>query len=318
MTLLSSSSPKILVIGDLILDQYIYGVAERLSPEAPIPVVRFDSCEYRLGGAGNVAANAAALGANVTVIGAAGKDGDADILSLELEKYRCIDMSLYRSPDRQTTRKVRVIAGHQQVVRLDYETIAPLPKACEYEIAESSISWEFDAIIIADYAKGVISPFIFDLLARIGKERKIPIYLDPKVSHKEMYCDAHWAGTVMTPNLHEAYGLVGCSSKTDIEIVGRRLMERFGCAHVLITRGEFGMTLFASDGVGMNDLRATAQSVYDVSGAGDTVIATLAVMRARGYEMIQAAQMANLAAGIVVGKYGTSAVTLSELGLSTT
>jgi D-beta-D-heptose 7-phosphate kinase/D-beta-D-heptose 1-phosphate adenosyltransferase len=305
----------ILVVGDLMLDEFVWGKVRRISPEAPVPVVDVTEQTYRLGGAGNVAANVRALGGNPIAIGLAGKDSAGDrVLSL-LQQLGIESTGIIRS-DLATTLKTRIIAHNQQIVRADRENKQPIGRQLTSEIAAA-----FDrhlsnvgSVIVSDYDKGVVNRDLLEEILPRARSHGIPVFLDPKVHHADYYRPI----TMITPNLHEAELLTGLSITGQImlENAGRKLMEKFGCEYALITRGEDGMSLFNSNGthtMRSHHLPTFAREVFDVTGAGDTVIATLALAHAAGAGMEECATLANHAAGIVVGKLGTATVTRSEL-----
>jgi rfaE bifunctional protein kinase chain/domain len=305
----------ILVIGDLMLDEFIWGKVRRISPEAPVPIVDVTEETYRLGGAGNVAANVRALDGNPIVIGLVGKDSAGDRV-LSLLKQLGIDATDIIRSDLATTVKTRIIAHNQQVVRADRENKQPIGWQLTTEIAAAfnrHLS-KVGAVIVSDYDKGVVNRDLLGEILPQARSRGIPVFLDPKVHHADYYRPI----TMITPNLHEAELLtsLSISGRIELENAGRKIMEKFGCEYALITRGEDGMSLFNSNGTeGMRShhLPTFAREVFDVTGAGDTVIATLALAHAAGGVMEECATLANHAAGIVVGKLGTATVTRSEL-----
>jgi len=304
---------KILVIGDLIIDHFIWGTVNRISPEAPVPVVNVTRENLLLGGAANVLNNIYALGGKGDMCGAIGLDTMGDHLLELLHTLGSATAGIIRSGDRPTTKKTRVIAQHQQVVRFDREKSGPLPP----EIQERFFTYldlhlaDFQAVIISDYNKGVVSAELMaQLMRRLKAGKNIPVIVDPKPHHLERFTGA----TILTPNLHEAEKMAGLSIVNDADLreAARRIKEQLGCAALLITRGEAGMALFEAD-LDPLLIPTTAQEVYDVTGAGDTVIATLALGLAVGLSFSEAAILANRAAGIVVGKLGTATVTPEEL-----
>jgi D-beta-D-heptose 7-phosphate kinase/D-beta-D-heptose 1-phosphate adenosyltransferase len=302
----------ILVVGDVMLDHFVIGGVERISPEAPVPVVRFDHEEYRLGGAANVAHNASALGGRVHVIGLVGADDAAARLRADLDR-RGIDASgLVAEKDRCTTRKLRVVtARNQQVARIDYEDDREVHGDVEAALIAriDALAPGADAILISDYLKGVVSLGVATAAIAAGTRRGIPVLVDPKVPHIDYYAGA----SVITPNHHEAEAVTHMRIRTDEDAraAARRFRERTRCASVLVTRGEHGMTLLGPDGE--TALSAEAREVADVTGAGDTVIATMTLALAAGAALADAARLANRAAGIVVGKFGPATVTVDEL-----
>jgi D-beta-D-heptose 7-phosphate kinase/D-beta-D-heptose 1-phosphate adenosyltransferase len=302
----------LLVVGDVMLDHFVIGGVERISPEAPVPVVRFDHEEYRLGGAANVAHNAAALGGRVHVIGVVGDDDAAARLRGDLDR-RGIDASgLVVEKDRCTTRKLRVVtARNQQVARIDYEDDREVHGDVEAALIAriDALAPTADAILVSDYLKGVVSLGVATAAIAAATRRGIPVLVDPKVPHIDYYAGA----SVITPNHHEAEAVTHMRIRTDEEAraAARKFRERTRCASVLVTRGEHGMTLLGPDGE--TALSAEAREVADVTGAGDTVIATMTLALAAGAALADAARLANRAAGMVVGKFGPATVTLDEL-----
>jgi D-beta-D-heptose 7-phosphate kinase/D-beta-D-heptose 1-phosphate adenosyltransferase len=302
----------ILVIGDVMLDHFVIGGVERISPEAPVPVVRFDHEEYRLGGAANVAHNTAALGGRVHLIGLVGADEAAERLRADVER-RGIDASgLVTDTERCTTRKLRVVtARNQQVARIDYEEDREVHGDVEAAIVSriERLTPAADAMLVSDYMKGVVSLGVAAAAIAAARRRGIPLLVDPKVPHIDYYAGA----TVITPNHHEAEAVTHMRIRTseDARAAARRFRERTRCESVLVTRGEHGMTLLGPDGE--TELPAEAREVADVTGAGDTVIATMTLALAAGASLADAARLANRAAGIVVGKFGPATVSVEEL-----
>jgi rfaE bifunctional protein kinase chain/domain len=302
----------VIVIGDLMLDHFVIGGVDRISPEAPVPVVRFEQETWRLGGAANVAHNAAALGARVHAIGLTGKDDAAATLRAELERLGIGSSGLVEDPQRRTTRKLRIVTTrNQQVARIDYEDDREANGDVEAALVSriEALSSSADAILVSDYLKGVVSSGVASTAVATARRRGIPLLVDPKVPHIDYYSGA----TVITPNHHEAAAVTLMRIRTGEEALAaaRRFRERAGCESVLITRGEHGMTLLGPKEEAQ--LAAEAREVADVTGAGDTVVATMALALAAGASLIEAARLANRAAGIVVGKFGAATVTLAEL-----
>ncbi len=307
---------KILVVGDLMLDVYVHGTVVRLSPEAPVPVITKEYTENRLGGAGNVASNIRALGGRVKLIAVTGTDPDSSVLFETLWQTGINPSALVADKSRTTSVKTRIIANKQQIARLDTENTTEFSQQtktylCDNIRAVCSGSEEIGAIVVSDYAKGVISEQILFTVNSQAALFGIPVFLDPKVTHAGLYHGI----TVITPNQHEAEGLSGIRivDKISLEEAGRFIVSSYRCKYVLITRGEYGMALFSEEGPVMLDIPTVAKTVYDVSGAGDTVIATLALAYASGMSIRDAVWMANRAAGVVVGKAGTATITKEEL-----
>jgi len=305
----------ILIVGDIMLDEFIWGKVGRISPEAPVPVVEVLEETYRLGGSANVAANIRALDGTPIPIGVVGSDAASERIQQLLRTDRIETQGLVRT-DRQTTLKTRIIekAHKQQVVRTDRETRKPLRADDNREIAGLFLRYlpHAAAIVVSDYDKGVVNR---DLLSKILPEARdagVPVYLDPKVHHADYYQPI----TLITPNHREAELLTGTNidNEAALEDAGKKLLERFACEYALITRGEQGMSLFSTSSANRSQhLPTFAREVFDVTGAGDTVIATLSLARAGGATMEEAAVLANHAAGIVVGKVGTATVSRFEL-----
>jgi D-beta-D-heptose 7-phosphate kinase/D-beta-D-heptose 1-phosphate adenosyltransferase len=302
----------VIVIGDLMLDHFVIGGVDRISPEAPVPVVRFEQETWRLGGAANVAHNLAALGARVLVIGLTGADDAAATLRTALERLGIASSGVVDDASRRTTRKLRVVTTrNQQVARIDYEDDREVDGEAEAALISriEQLSSSADAVLISDYLKGVVSPAVARAAIAAATQRRIPLLIDPKVPHIDYYSGA----TVITPNHHEAEAVTHMRIRTgeDALAAAQRFRERANCESVLITRGEHGMTLLGS--TGNAQLAAEAREVADVTGAGDTVIATMTLALAAGAPLIDAARLANKAAGVVVGKFGPATVTADEL-----
>jgi D-beta-D-heptose 7-phosphate kinase/D-beta-D-heptose 1-phosphate adenosyltransferase len=305
----------VLIIGDVMLDHFVIGRVDRISPEAPVPVVQFDHEEYRLGGAANVAHNVATLGGRVEMIGIAGADADAQRIREELGRLGIGWNGIVTDPRRRTTRKLRVVTTrNQQVARIDYEDDREIDGAVEAAVIAhiTELSASADAILVSDYLKGAVSRAVAAAAIAAASNRHIPALIDPKVPHIDYYRGA----TLITPNHHEAEAVTHMRIRTSGEAfaAARRFRERAGCEAVLITRGEHGMALHTADGDA--ELEAEAREVSDVTGAGDTVIATMTLALAAGAPLVDAARLANRAAGIVVGKFGPATVTVEELGSS--
>ena len=296
----------VLVVGDIMLDRYLFGEVSRISPEAPVPIVKVVREEERPGGAANVARNAAALGAEVTLLSAIGEDDPGKRLRELIEKAG-VRTSLLRDKTIQTTRKVRVIGRQQQLLRIDFET-APSREILKQKLTDyrSLLNQKCGAVVLSDYGKGGLTHIVdmIGLARRHGKK----ILVDPKGDDYSRYKGAN----VVTPNRSELRDVVGqWANEADLERRAQELRRKYGFAALLLTRSEEGMTLF--DGEGRHHEPTKAREVYDVSGAGDTVIATLAVMIAAGASLRGAMHVANHAAGIVVGKLGTAVATREEL-----
>jgi D-beta-D-heptose 7-phosphate kinase/D-beta-D-heptose 1-phosphate adenosyltransferase len=303
----------IVVVGDVMLDHFVVGAVDRISPEAPVPVVRFTREEYRLGGAANVASNLRALGADVELVSLVGQDAEAERLRTELARLQIGTSGLVVDGDRCTTRKTRVVTTrNQQVARIDYESDAEASGAAEQALVAhiERLAGSASAILLSDYLKGVISSRVAAGAIAAARQHGAPLTVDPKVPHVGYYRGA----TLVTPNHHEAEAITHMRLRTDEEAAAaaRRLREVVGCESVLITRGEHGMSLHTP--AGDRVLRAQAREVADVTGAGDTVIAAMTLAIAAGASLADAAELANRAAGIVVGKFGPATVTPEEIG----
>lgn len=296
---------NLLVVGDVMLDRYWFGDSDRISPEAPVPVVQVSKVDERLGGAANVARNVAALGANTTILGVVGEDEAGHRIG-ELLKQSGVNSQLEVDPKVPTTVKLRVIARQQQLIRLDFEE-TPSETALEQKRArfEKALG-AADVLVLSDYGKGALSQ-VAAMIEYARAQNKV-ILVDPKGEDYEKYCGA----TVITPNRSELRQVVGrWADETDLTQRAQELRRSLGIQALLLTRSEEGMSLFTDQGV--SHVRAQAREVFDVSGAGDTVIATLAVALAAQWPLDRAMALANRAGGIVVGKLGTATVTSEEL-----
>ncbi len=299
------SQVRLLVVGDVMLDRYWFGEVNRISPEAPVPVVKVERQEERLGGAANVARNAASLGAVTALLSVVGDDDAGRTLSRLLDEGQ-IDAGLHVDDDLDTIVKLRVIGRQQQLLRIDFET-PPSHEILQAKLAdfERRVA-DSDVVILSDYGKGGLT-HIAEMI-RIARAADKPVLVDPKGDEWGKYAGA----TVITPNRSELREVVGrWTSEDDLMARSQKLRGELGLDALLVTRSEEGMTLFA-DGE-THHQPAKAREVFDVSGAGDTVIATLAVMIAAGADWAEAIRVANVAAGIVVGKLGTAVVTRQEL-----
>lgn len=301
---------KILVFGDLMLDQFVWGQVDRVSPEAPVPVVDVEQETRTLGGAGNVARNARSLGATVFPVGIVGRDGGGDSILQLLEEQKIETGSVIRTA-RKTTVKTRIIAHQQQVVRVDREQRDPVEESVAKALKESFLEQlpEVDGIIVSDYSKGTVTSGLLSEILPAAKKAGKVVCLDPKPRHFSSYSPV----TAITPNQKEAGRVVGFSIETseDLEKAGRRILEMVDCQALLITMGEKGMALFADGSLTVEP--AHTREVYDVTGAGDTVITVLCLALAAGADFVSAMKLTNIAAGIVVGKLGTAVVNPEEL-----
>ncbi|MDP8233383.1 MAG: D-glycero-beta-D-manno-heptose-7-phosphate kinase [Candidatus Saelkia tenebricola] len=306
------NNKKILLLGDLILDQFIWGEVSRISPEAPVPVVWARQESYMPGGACNVAHNLAVLGASVSLVGIVGNDSNGETLLTELKKIGVDTEGIVQDTGRPTTHKIRVIAHSQQVVRIDRENVELISQSVTNKIIkviESKIK-EADAVIIEDYGKGLITSSLVKKVVELGSRYKKIISVDPKKEHFKYYKGV----TTITPNKQEAEEATGIKIKDDDSLIkaGKKLLKTMDAKSVLITLGDKGMYLFEK-GKSALHIPTMARQVYDVSGAGDTVIASFTLAVSSGASLPQAAYVANQASGIVVGKIGTATVSKKEL-----
>jgi len=321
------SKAKILIVGDLILDEYIWGDVERISPEAPVPVVWANRKTYVPGGAANVANNICSLGGKVCLVGVIGKDKNKNILSAELKKRKISTRGIFIEPERYTTVKTRIIAKHQQALRVDWEHTDPLPRKTNQRIIkfiQKNID-DFDAIIFEDYGKGVVNVDILEKVILSARAHKKIITVDPKEEHFQYY----YGVTSITPNRRELENAVRnlkirdtqnkfklhsdvLFTDKDIIAAGSEVVQYLDLDSLLVTLGEQGMRLFEKNGR-VTHIPTVAQEVFDVSGAGDTVISTFSLALSCGATKLEAAHIANFAAGIVVGKVGTAVTTRKEL-----
>jgi len=325
-------SRRIGVLGDLMLDRYLWGTASRLSPEAAVPVVDFAEQSECLGGAGNVAANLASLGARVEAFGLIGEDEPGQALRSCLREAGIADRGAVADKSRVTTVKTRVIARHQQIVRIDRERRDPVAAALEeklFRLLLASLK-KLDGLVLSDYDKGLITDAFAERVLSACHRLKVPVFVKPKTSRLYAYrgarvivCNTKEAGFFVTRSLHD---------EKSLEEAGRNLLAHFGCSAVVITRGEKGMSIFEESSprhitipatsfevtyarVGQPGVErgATGRQVFDVTGAGDTVLSVLSLAVASGASLPDAAVLANTAAGVVVGKLGTASVTVPEL-----
>lgn len=303
----------VLVVGDLMVDRYYSGAVRRISPEAPVPVVDVVEELQRCGGAANVALNIRRLGASVAVCGVVGDDPEGRWLREELARFGIGVAGIVAHPGRPTTLKSRVVAHRQQVVRFDRETTGPHPAEVQRRaLAQLAGAWGgIDAVVISDYGKGVVQPALMERLRALKRKRGgVPVVVDPKSLHFELYRGA----TVVTPNLGEALAAAHVTARGDaaVERAGAALARRTRGSAILITRGEAGMSLIAPGREALH-IPTLARQVFDVTGAGDTVVSVLSLALARGSSLPEAARLANVAAGIVVGEFGTVPVTGEQL-----
>jgi len=307
------SGRRVLILGDLMLDRFVFGEASRVSPEAPVPVVEVKKEISYPGGAANVAVNIGSLGGVPVPVGIVGEDAEAACLRRELEKRGITIDGLIPAGSRPTCVKTRIIARHQQICRIDREDRSPLPAIIQKRVmsAFSAALPEADAVIISDYAKGLLSPPLLKQALRQASVLKKTVCVDPKLRDFSLYAPAY----VITPNISELEKASGIpiTGVKDLIRAGKNFLAASNIAHLLITRGEDGMTLLGKDAPAVVHIPAIAREVFDVTGAGDTVIATLTLGLTAGLSMPDAAALANFAAGIVVGKLGTASTTPEEL-----
>ena len=302
----------VVIVGDLMLDHFIFGRVNRISPEAPVPVVEFDREEFRAGGAANVAHNVRELGGQVEIVGLVGRDEHGARVKDALRKAGVGTAGVVADDSRPTTRKMRVVTSrNQQVARIDYESDREARADVEAALlaALDNAAATAKALVVSDYLKGSITRPLVARAVSIARDRRIPVLVDPKIPHLDYYSGV----TLVTPNNSEAETAAHARIRThaDARSAARAIRDRLGCKGVLITRGEAGMWLLDDQNEG--HLAATAREVADVTGAGDTVIATLALALAAGADMMEAATLANAAAGVTVSKFGPSSVTPEEL-----
>jgi len=305
---------QVLCVGDVMLDRFVYGEVERISPEAPIPVLRITRQDVTVGGAGNVARNLSALGASVRLFGVVGDDAEGAELRAVLADDAAITLALFTGPSRPTTVKTRYIAGVQQLLRTDEEDLDAMPQALlgqlSEELSKEISSGAYGALVLSDYGKGLLRESLINQAVAAATAAGVPVIVDPKGTDYGRYRGAG----VLTPNrreLAEATRLA-VDTDTDVETAARALLKDYGVSAVVATRGAQGMAVVTADDCA--HLPALAREVFDVSGAGDTVVATLAAGLATGLALTDAAQLANVAAGIVVAKVGTAIVRPDELG----
>jgi len=306
------SRARILVLGDLILDHYVWGKVHRVSPEAPVPVVHVDSESYRMGGAANVYHNIMTLGGQAELCGVVGADQVGKQFLADIRRSSPDSSGIFIDASRPTIKKTRVVAHNQQIVRFDVEQRHDLSSQLAKKIIRHLASRLPDAscLVISDYAKGTITAELMKAIQELADQNGVPIVVDPKVEHMAYYQGV----TVITPNHLEAKQAAGFLPTQDVPIeqIGVSLQKRLRCQAVVVTRGEEGMSIFEGNGQSWT-IPAVARQVYDVTGAGDTVVSTLALAISAKASLPDAAVLANQAAGIVVGMVGTATVTRSQL-----
>jgi len=303
-------SPRVLVVGDLMIDHYLWGSCNRISPEAPVQVIDIERENYLLGGAGNVANNLLALGAQVTVASVIGKDTNGELLQSLLKEAGANDHLLIRSDNRKTSRKSRLIAAHQQVVRYDSETKTAITAAEETELLAAVLPAlsQFDVVLLSDYGKGVLTDTVCQKIIQACAAQSIKVLIDPKGTDYSKYKGAY----LITPNRKEAAAATGLSlyNNEQLLLAGRQLKQSLGLAYAIITLSEAGMAYFDDT---MHLIPTQAKDVYDVTGAGDTVLAALGFALANNKPLAEACHFANYAAAVVVAKVGSATATIGEI-----
>ncbi|MDT8436994.1 MAG: PfkB family carbohydrate kinase [Gemmatimonadota bacterium] len=301
----------VLVVGDAMLDRYVIGAVDRISPEAPVPVLHVEAERTAPGGAANVAAGVAALGATCRLVAAVGADGSGAALRAGLAEAGVAADDLVVSPRRPTTEKTRVLARRQQLVRIDREEAGPLEPVAAEAVARAALAIlaEADAVVLQDYDKGLLSPSLAERILAEARRRGIPAVVDPKLRHFFAFRGA----AVIKPNARELAAALGTERAPEDEARLRRVLERLDAEHLLVTLGERGMLLVSAAEPGVCRIPARAREVYDVSGAGDTVVAALAVALLSRASMREAAELANVAAGLAVSRLGAVPIGRTEL-----
>ena len=291
---------KVLVVGDVILDRYLRGKVERISPEAPVPIVEVEEEELRLGGAGNVASNLVALGVETYITGVVGEDSSGERL-IELLKEKGIESRLFKD-ERPTTEKIRVVSMSQQLLRIDREDRRKVGGSALKHIREVILENDYDGVIVSDYAKGVVTHRVMEAI----RDREVFYAIDPRPVNRQLYSGA----SLMTPNEKELRAMTDPLGEEGVETLGKVLKKELELETLVVTRGAKGMMLFGEE---VRSFPARAREVYDVTGAGDTVIASLTAFHLAGATWEEACELANVCAGIVVGEFGTASVTPEEL-----
>jgi D-beta-D-heptose 7-phosphate kinase / D-beta-D-heptose 1-phosphate adenosyltransferase len=313
-TICAFADTHVTVFGDVMLDRYVHGLVWRISPEAPIPVIRFQREEVMLGGAGNVARNIARLGGNATLVSVRGDDESGRQLERTIATEARLEHHVICDVSRQTTLKTRYVANGQQLLRVDHEDEVPLSGEVSARLLESLAAAlaRTKVLVCSDYAKGTMTPATLEVAIARARAMGIPVVVDPKASDFRRYCGA----TAITPNAGEATRATGiaCDSDEGVAEAARAIATIVGCRYVVVTRGSKGMSVLDTvSGGGITHLASEVREVHDVSGAGDSVVATLALGLASGAPVELASRLANLAGGIAVGKSGTTAVEAADL-----
>ena len=307
------SQQKVLVVGDIMVDEYLWGSVNRISPEAPVQIIEVKRQEFRLGGCGNVVNNLSSFNPQIAIACVVGNDSHHEIIMAELKRLEVDTQSLLIDPLRPTTKKTRALASGQQIVRIDFEKRDPLQEKDETTLIrfiQENVE-NFNIFVLSDYGKGVLTPRVLSSIIEIGRRFSIPTIVDPKGKDFSKYRNA----TLITPNSLEAETSTGIEIRDDFsaEDAGQKILQAGNHKAVLITRGKRGMTLLESGQESAIHIPTIAKEVFDVSGAGDTVLSVLALGISSGISYKEACTLANYAGGIVVGKLGTSAVTKQEL-----
>lgn len=297
---------RVLVLGDLMMDKYIWGSVSRISPEAPVPVVEVKKDTRCLGGAGNAGHNLETLGAFPLLVGVVGNDEEGEWIKRNIRE----EGGIFVDKKRPTVVKTRIIAHHQQVVRVDWEKKSPISAGIEKQIFHFIQQEKYDGILISDYNKGILTQSLMDKVLPYAQEKEIPIFVDPKIDNFFLFSPV----TLLTPNHHEAEKIVNhvCSTDSQVEKAGKKILSQISTQYLILKRGEQGMSVFEKMKKAFH-IPTTAREVYDVTGAGDTVIAVAALALLSGASIREAAILANTAAGIVVGKLGTATLASEEL-----
>jgi len=297
---------RVLVLGDIMLDRYTWGTVERISPEAPVPVVRVGKDTLCLGGAGNVYQNLKSLGSCPVLLGTVGDDESGKWIKKNLDCKK----GIFTTKNRPTTTKTRIIAHQQQIVRVDKEVNESISQETNNRMLKFLQKEDYEGIVISDYNKGVVNEHIMKGLLSFSRKRDIPVFVDPKIENIALFTPI----TLLTPNHFETATIVNhpCDEDKEVEKAGREIFSQISVKYLIIKRGKMGMTVI-DENKRADHIPTTAKEVYDVTGAGDTVIATASLALLSGTSIQEAAFLANAAAGIVVGKIGTAVVTLQEL-----
>jgi rfaE bifunctional protein kinase chain/domain len=305
-TIKNFKEKRVLVLGDIMLDKFIWGDVARISPEAPVPVVAVKKDTSCLGGAGNVCRNLESLGAYPLLVGVVGKDPEAEWIKAHVPDSR----GIFIDNKRPTSIKTRIIAHQQQVVRVDSEETGDISPRLGRKMLDFIMGEEYEGILLSDYNKGVITRSLMGNLLGFAKRKRIPVFVDPKIENFSLFTPI----TLVTPNHHEAERIIHqpCLEDVQIEKAAKKIFQKITAMYVIIKRGERGMTVFER-GKKPYHIPSLAREVFDVSGAGDTVIATASLALLSGASIYEAAFLANTAAGIVVGKLGTATATAEEL-----